>query len=250
MSKKLREILLGLAGGLTLLFLVLFGNGLLDNVHNLYLRVLSNYVVKITNSTGRSGATGFVVKGDSGEKYIMTNAHVCGLAEDGKLTAEYMGDKFKVEVYKFYAWNDLCALKAHRSLGFAVNIADSFFYGETTYVIGHPLLEPKTSAVGELSGPVTIQIVMKENPKPEECQGPTYSIVDLSDTMYSMLGINSVCIRTLDALGSTMSIQPGNSGSPAVNIFGSVVAVAFASNGEGRSYFVSLADLKDFLRQL
>lgn len=216
----------------------------------MYLRLLANWVVKITNTEGNSGATGFVVKGKSGEKYIMTNGHVCDLGKKGPLYANYRGERFPIEPYKYYVWNDLCAMKAHRPLGLSVNIANQTILGEETYVIGHPLLEPLSSASGELSGTAYIQVAVSENPAPGECVGPTYTRFSTEGTLYQLFGINELCVRTLEAIASTMSIQPGNSGSPAVNIYGSVVAVAFASNGSGRSYFVPLADLKEFLEQL
>lgn len=255
MNRKLQAVLdvaIGLTISSAVVATLVFGTSILDNIHNGFLRILSHSVVKLTNAAGNSGATGFVVKGASGKKYIMTNAHVCGLAENGILQATYQGEQFPVEVYKKYQWNDLCALTAHRPLGFAVNIASSRSYGESAWVIGHPLLEPISSTVGELSGSVSIEIMTKLNPKPEECSGPTYSLVDLSNVPEALFfGVMSVCVRTLEANAGTISILPGNSGSPTVNLFGSVIGVAFAGSDSGvRSYFVPLNDLKTFLREL
>lgn len=249
--KFLKDWILGTFIIAILILAGLFGTSFFNNIHNGYLRLLSTWTVKLTNAAGTSGATGFVVRGASGEKYIMTNGHVCNLAENGALTAEYQGTTFPVQVYKQYEWNDLCAIKAHRPLGLAVNIAHSVSFGENTWVIGHPLLEPRSAAIGELSGNVHIQVMVKKNVPKEECTGVTYEYIDTSDTFYAMFGLNSVCVRNVEAQASTMSIQPGNSGSAAVNLYGSVVAVAFAANDSGtRSYFVPLQDLKDFLSEL
>jgi S1-C subfamily serine protease len=233
-------------------FLGLFGTGILNNVHNSYLRLLSNWTVKLTNQAGNSGATGFVVKGNSGETYIMTNAHVCGLAENGMLSATYRGETFQVEVYKKYEFNDLCALRAHRPLGWPVHIASSVALGESTWVIGHPLLEPRSVSIGELSGSVFVTVTVGVNLPPGQCDGPTYHRIDMMGSFLgNFLSISDICVRQLEAYASTMSIQPGNSGSPSVNVYGSVVAVAFAANESGtRSYFVPLVDLKDFLGEL
>lgn len=232
-------------------FGLLFGTGVLNNIHNQYLRYLSTWTVMITNQAGNSGATGFVVKGKSGTKYIMTNAHVCSLADNGMLYANYRGDRFQVQVFKKYQFNDLCALTSHRPLGLAVTVASSVTNGENTWVIGHPLLEPKSSAIGELSGSVFIQIMTGANPKPGECDGPTYKRESTEGTFFGFFGISEVCIRTVEAQASTMSIMPGNSGSPVTNLYGNVVAVAFAANESGgRSYHVPLSDLVDFLNQL
>lgn len=247
MTNQLKR--LGLAS--SVLFLLLFGTSLLTNIHNYYLRLLSNWTIRITNEAGNSGATGFVVKGKSGNKYVMTNGHVCKLADSGQMYAEYGAERYIAEVYKKYQYNDLCAIKVQGDLGRAVNIANTTSLGESTWAIGHPLLEPKSVALGELSGLVVVSIATEYNPDPKDCQGATYELIDTSKTMLGFFGVNSICVRHLRANASTMAILPGNSGSPVVNAFGSVVAVAFAANESGtRSYHVPLQDLKAFIEEL
>lgn len=242
----------GIGAALAVLLLVIFAAPLSNNLHNFFLQFLSSRVVMLTNEAGNSGATGWIVEGASGKKYIMTNGHVCGLADaSGTLVAHYDGTKFPVTVAKKYVWNDLCALEAHRPLGRPFKIAHQLLKGETVWAIGHPLLEPTTVTVGELSGTAIIQIMVGTNVKPEECNGPTYRIFDLSGTLYALVGMQNACVRTLESMASTIVILPGNSGSPAVNAWGRVVAVAFAGNEAGtRTYFVPLEDLKDFLSEL
>lgn len=224
-------------------FLTLFGTSILNNTHQGYLRSLSRNVVLLHNSEG-SGATGFLIKGKSGKRYIMTNGHVCNLNEGGYLFAIYKRDTYVVKVQAQYVWNDLCAIEAPESANDNFNTARGLSDGESAYAIGHPLLEPLTLTVGELSGYVTIQVVTAENPLPEQCFGPTYRIVPV------FFGMMTVCVRTVPMLGGTISIQPGNSGSPVTNIYGHVIGVISASNGAGRSYSVPLEDLKDFLSSL
>jgi len=227
-----------------------FGVGILTNIHSAYLRALSHWTVLIHNSKG-SGATGFIARGKSNKKYIITNAHVCDLAEDGNVFVYYWGDEYRLKVVKKYPTNDLCAIEAPKSAGLAVNIANNFKEGEAAYAIGHPLLEPLTVTLGELSGPVSISVLIGKNVKPEECTGETYRFIDLSGTLMGIFGVDNVCVRDLEAEASTVSILPGNSGSAVVNTFGSVIGVAFAANEAGtRSYIVPLSDLKDFLNSL
>ena len=244
-----RKRMIGVASAVGAIILaVLFGSSVLEDVHLAYLRALSNWTVKITNTEGNAGATGFVAKGKSGRKYIITNGHVCGLNEDGKLSVYYRGDRYIEHVLKLYDYNDLCAIEAPSTIILPVHIAFNYSLGERVYAVGHPLLQPKTVTEGELSGLVGVNIVVKANPEEGECKGPTYKIIPFD---IDFMGITSICIRTLTAQASTLSIQPGNSGSPIVNIFGSVVGVAFASNESGtRSYVVPLEDLKDFLGSL
>ena len=73
MKFSLKGLLVGLAVGLTGLYGAVFGVGILSNIHSVYLRTLSHWTVLIHNSAG-SGATGFIAKGKSGKKYIITNS--------------------------------------------------------------------------------------------------------------------------------------------------------------------------------
>ncbi len=85
----------------------------------------------------------------------------------------------------------------------------------------------------------------------EECSDETYELIPVNDPTANMFGIDSACVRVLDSQSSSVSILPGNSGSCTVNIYGNVVAVAFAGNEGGtRSYHVPLAALQDFLGSL
>jgi len=246
----LKDYAIGLSLGAALLIAVVFGTSILTNLHNGYIRLLGPTVVKLTNAAGNSGATGFVMKGASGKKYIITNAHVCGLAENGQLVATEKNEQFQVNVVKKYIFSDLCALESRKSLGLAAHVASSVSIGETVYAIGHPLLEPKRVTSGEISGTMFVQVVVGENVPPSDCDGPTYELIDTSKTMYALLGINNICVRTVNAYSSSVPTAPGSSGSPIVNIYGSVVAVNFAGNQYGSSYFVTLEDLKDFLSEL
>jgi S1-C subfamily serine protease len=237
--------------GIGVLAASIFGVGILNNIHSRYLRTLSHWTVLIHNSKG-GGATGFIARGKSGHKYIITNGHVCGLAEDGKLFVIYKDDEYVLKVRKVYQLNDLCAIDAPESAGLAVNIATSYKHGEEAFAIGHPLLEPTTVTLGELSGEVTTHIMVGQNLDPKDCSGPTYELIDLSDNPFAVFfGVSNICVRNLPAEASSIIILPGNSGSAVVNNFGSVIGVAFAANESGtRSYVVPLEYLKDFLSSL
>lgn len=233
-----------------LLLLTIIGSGSLNNVHLSYLRYLGKDTVLLKNSTG-AGASGFLIKGKSGKYHIMTNGHVCGLQENGKLIALYRGDKYVVTVESKYPYNDLCSISAPDTVKSALTVAKSREYGESAYAVGHPLLEPLSVSVGELSGGVIISIVTAYNVPKEQCAGPTYELVTDLGPMAAFFGIRSACVRHLEADASTISIQPGNSGSPIVNIYGNVIAVVFAANESGtRSYAVPLSHLKTFMEGL
>ena len=239
-------------------FLTLFGSSILTNIHLKYLRILSRNTVLLHNSQG-SGASGFIVKGKSGKKYVMTNNHVCELEEKiggrSGIFVIYQGDEYFLPVIKHYSENDLCAVDAPSTAHLAANIARSVSLGESAYAVGHPQLEPLSIAVGELSDYIKVTVVVGKNIKPDTCQGPGYELRSIEngklDPLALIFGIENLCIRTVIANTSSIIIAPGNSGSAVVNIYGSVVGVVFAANESGtRSYVVPLYDLKKFLSEL
>lgn len=247
---KLAKLGVLVAVGVASFYATLFAQSAIGNIHKSYIRNLQRDVVMIQNSKG-SGATGFIIRADSGRDVIMTNNHVCELQENGKVFVKYRGDLYIQSVIKSYAWNDLCAIEAPNTIKGRFRPAWWVRLGEEVSAIGYPFLEPLSVTTGELSGPMTITIAVKFNPGPEECKGPTYKIIDTSESMYAFFGVNAVCVRELEAMTSSVSIAPGNSGSPVVNIYGNVVGVMFAGRSDGnRSYAVPLEDLKLFLKEL
>ena|SRR3984957_2181833 len=244
--------------GLMLGFTLIFGPSVLNNLHSGYLRKLGNKNVVLLHNSSGAGATGFIVKGKSGTRYVMTNGHVCALEETignkSGIFVVYRGDEYFLQVYKRYQWNDLCAVEAPSTAKDYMKIARSFSLGETATVIGHPQLEPLSIAFGELSDTILVTVAVSKNVTIDQCSGPTYTLhtydTDLSP-MYALAGIFSICTRSLEANTSSVVISPGNSGSPILNVWGNVIAVAFAANEFGtRSYSVPLSDLQDFLLQL
>lgn len=219
-----------------------FGSSYMEQVHNNFLRARGSEVVLIQNSSG-NGATGFTVQGRSGTTVIMTNNHVCELAENGYLFVTYKENRYVLHTIKSYLYNDLCAIEAPRGAGH-LSLARKAAVGDVAYIVGHPLLEPLTLTQGEISGQVNIEIqVMKGE---EDCKGPTYNweVVD------SVWGEFMSCERKLASWATTATILPGNSGSPVVNNYGNVIGVAFAGYNGVRGYAVPFEDLADFLKEL
>ncbi len=239
-------------GSSVLLFLAgVFGTSVLNNLHLKYLRGLGQNVVLIHNLAG-SGATGFIVTGKSGKVYVMTNNHVCGLEEQGDIFGTYREKEYPLKVIKRYPYNDLCVMTPPSTAMKGFKIAKSYELGESAFAIGHPQLEPLSISVGELSDIITVRIVVKVNAKKEECSGPTYTLdTEHIPPLAMLMGIENLCVRAVLANTSSIIIEPGNSGSAILNIWGSVIGVAFAANDHGtRSYIVPLYDLKNFLETL
>lgn len=248
--RKLKALVSGIAIG-AVLYYTFFGVPILNNIHRSYLRYKMKDVVYVTNILG-AGGTGWVTRKNNGERIIITNAHVCGLADtSGMVLINY---KEFAQIERIYNKQDLCAIKAPSSIksrGFS--IASSVTYGEQVFTLGHPLLQPSTVSPGELSGPYKIEIMVGQNVNPETCKGESYQLLTEKDLgpIASIFGIKNICVRIFNSESSPIIILPGNSGSPTVNIYGNVVACAHAANEFGtRSFHVPLSYIKDFIESL
>lgn len=222
--------------------LVFYGEQLKDDFINLNRKS----VVMLTNLTRNSGGTGFYVKGASGKTYIMTNGHVCRLKESGTILSNDGENIDTVEVIAEYENNDLCILTAPERAS-AISLASSVRNTENIYVMGHPLLEPKTLTKGQLAGGMTIDVL--QGIDMPNCKGKTYREVPLEGLLRFFYGGSFACVRTTTAHIITANILPGNSGSPVLNTYGHVVGVVYAGQqGSGRGFIVPLEEVKDFLR--
>lgn len=201
-------------------------------------------VFRVWNMAHNGGGTGFTVKAPSGKTYLMTNGHVCGLADnEGRLMLQGTdGTFYTSHVKELYKYHDLCLVNAKQEWP-ALKVASSASRGEDIYILGHPGLEPLSLVKGQINDNLTISIEIGRN---MECEGEGLEKVD-AGPLGEMFGISSICVRTLDSQPVTANIYPGNSGSPVFNKYGNVAGVAFASNEYSRGYIVPLQYVKSFL---
>lgn len=173
---------------------LIFGILAVPNMHNLYLRHLgSKYTTRLRGIRG--GGTGFQVVMPNGQKYIVTNRHVCEV----NLGIPYIyveKDNQTHEIVKFSETSDLCLITPIKKLG-GLRLAGPVYAGQTVNVLGYPELAPLHLSKGEVITEIT------ENDSPSYCKESIY-------------------------IGA--QVLPGNSGSPVVDAFGRVIGIVWGQH--------------------
>lgn len=226
---------------------ILFGAISAPNIHNQYLRYeVGESVVQVLSPNGTSGGTGFAVQGASGEHYIMTNKHVCEVSVNNIVVIKRDGDKpYTSKVVYRDNRHDLCLIEGNSEyspLTIATFAPDK---GDLHYVVGHPGLRQLTTSVGEYIGYFDVRLIDRVSKK-SQCIGEIY---ELDPIQQFFMQAEWICVRSYKSYSSTAVIYGGNSGSPVVNAYGNVIAVAFAGNTqqERNNFLVPLYEIKRVL---
>lgn len=203
-------------------------------------------VIKLTPpSNHKRGGTGFQVLSDSGNKYILSNRHVCLLAEANEMHAiTEDGRATIVRVLEISTITDLCLLTPIPNKP-GVKLAKSLELRSEVAVIGHPFLMEITFTKGLLLNYENVEIPMfgLDEKKCKEFNGQIKEIpVFFTITM-------PACVLSINSVRTTAQTYGGNSGSPVVNFYGNLVGVLFAGyTGTIFGYIVPLVDVKEFLK--
>jgi len=118
--------------------------------------------VMILSIDRRMGGSGFYVTTDSGNSYIITNAHVCG-EDQYKIVTPQEGLEFKAQVLFKDKEKDLCAARSrypHKGFKLAKNLP---LCGEYVIFMGYPQLEPFTVQATEHCDRVLLTTVKHGN---------------------------------------------------------------------------------------
>jgi S1-C subfamily serine protease len=244
-------------------------------VHDAYLRWnVGSRVYKIQGQLKGGGGTGFALKAPSGTNYIITNSHVCDHVKDlspdknSVLVVSDDGSAVRRRIISISDQTDLCLVEGMPGIE-GLSLGSEPGVGQTVYVLGHPHLRPLTLQHGEIVGQEDIEIldhiistgdpfldILTQANATAACNMPKNRIVEVPIMMGIMgqppqeVGKLKLCIVVTEgAYLSTVTIFPGNSGSPVVDFWGKVVGVAFASDSTNWGSIVSIDDLREFIRR-
>lgn len=181
------------------------------------------FKIQFISMRGYLGGTGFLLQTDKGEKFVVTNKHVCDAIEFGVgpfLQGKQSSKLLPTKIIKASTKTDLCLIEPVGELvtkvtGFKLAPAP-LETKSSVFVYGHPFLGPLTTNTG---------------------------FFDKMSTTYDARG-SEVTSGHL-----TFPIYPGSSGSPVLNIAGEVVGVVFAYDSKGTGLFVEREKLEEFLNE-
>jgi S1-C subfamily serine protease len=236
-------------------------------VHSDYVRKkVQAKVYKIQSSPNSGGGTGFAVTAPSGISYIVSNAHVCEAvlketANNKVLIRDDKGSLIKRSVIDISDESDLCLIEGLPGVtGLKVTSAPDI--GDEIAIVGHPLLMPLAVSRGDVMGEREVQFteyVMSLNDhlldamfntRNEKCDNPKNRIQKIMlATPFGKVKARLCTTVISDVYITNAVVYPGNSGSPAVDWYGNVVGVLFAS--DDRTHWgcvISNKDLTRFLR--
>ena len=194
---------------------------------------------------GLGHGSGFIIN-YNGNRFIVTNSHVCQIAVNNilEVKSNLNEDKYLVHVIKRDRLHDICITTVPKHLhGNGLYLGMMPNEGDNVFVLGFPLGNRKTFVFGEYTGEVIIKINYSYNEK--ECPVKR-------KTVRGFFGDVVVCQMEMAAGEITSPIYPGNSGSAVVNNRGLVVGVIFAGNPMSNvsNYMIGVRFLKNLLKSL
>ena len=206
---------------------------------------ITSSTVMITNLAEKSGGSGVIISTGANKSTILTNAHVCGVVQNGGLIITTKGQKHVVLSYKESLRHDLCLITIAANLASKVTLASKAppMY-EKAIVSGHPALLPNVVTEGHFSGNKVISILTGFKPCTEKEEAdPKLGLVCM---FFNGLPV----IKTYETVLVTATIMPGSSGSAIYNSSKELSAVVFAgSGGIGYAFAVPYEHIARFLKQ-
>lgn len=204
---------------------------------------VSQSIVKVMNSEGNSGGTGWITKTKRGAQVIVTNDHVCEVAKGNVVRIEnYAGrTTYNNIVARDYA-RDLCLVEGidGPALTLAKRGPNRF---EHISAFGHPLLEPSQPSYGVYIGDGINTFLQARGPI--GCKEGSTEI-----TVETFFGAIEACQKTESLSLTNMPTFPGNSGSPVLNEAGEVVGVINSGDSrDNHGAYIPLPYVRNILSQ-
>lgn len=236
MLSSIKSCLFKLVASLLLLSVIMFSSNIKDSY---YRHEVGSNVVRIFNMEKTGSGTGFHIQDASGNILILTNKHVCAIADkDGNVLVEQNGEEIPRKVIERYKHHDLCLVEALPGHTGSIDIASSETLGEDLILIGHPGGRDLTLSHGEYIGKSVI--MLGDNVEKEE---------DCIDGKVIFTWGGLICLKPVITSALSAPSYGGNSGSPVVNKYGNVIGVLFAGQpgNVNNSHMVPLKYIRDFL---
>lgn len=187
---------------------------------------VSDTTVKITNLQGNSGGSGTIIHSTSTASQVLTNAHVCKVAEKGGLVHGSIASGV-VSSYQLSNIHDLCLITVPARIGYTASISSIPPRKlEESTVSGHPKLLPTIVTKGHFSDKMIVQVTTGFT----ECSAADWK--DPNKAIICLFLGKLPVIRSYESIVTSATVQPGSSGSGVFGEHGQLSAVIFAGSGE------------------
>lgn len=188
---------------------------------------LAKVSVMITNAAGNSGGSGVILTSGPTGSTVLTNQHVCGLAQRGLVRLHTADNDAVATSYKVSKMHDICLLSTPTDLGVSTVVANSPPKStDAAIVVGHPALFPTIITRGNFTTHVTIPVMTGVRPCTDEELESDIAIVCIF-----MGGIPVIKLYDSQLVGAA-TIMAGSSGSPVFNSAGEISGLIFAGSGD------------------
>ncbi len=189
--------------------------------------VVGDSILKVTyRDNPNSGGTGFVIQTPNGNKVLITNAHVCkGGEKEGRvvLTGNKIARPLEMRIIESKPEEDLCVVEAPSYIP-ALRLGSQPGLGQHVSVVGYPYLRPLTLTEGYLRD-MAFEVEFYEELEDTPCSQSNQTKKEV-ETFFGPL---KVCSSKFISYDMTVTMYPGNSGSPVLDDAGYVVGVGFAA---------------------
>lgn len=198
---------------------------------------------------GRVGhGTGFHVTSSKGKQFLITAQHVCKdpNTKVNMVIYDVYGNEYPTSIVKMSKDRDLCALMA-------VGKFNSFVLQEdlpdlsSLYQIGYPKDYPLMINSGEVVG--IVNGVFERLSTEEDCVGGTYNrtVMEITIGVITNTTDLSTCEYQYKLLQTTVSVRPGFSGSPIMNIRGQAVGMTVQGDPGNWGRAITASDIETFI---